>query len=113
MTQSTNIFITGATGEAISSFNRSVQTPETTSGYIGGSILARLLTHPERSSLKITALTRSADKAKLLEDKFGVTPLIGSHSDTGKLEKAASEADVVIAAVCFWQYAKIGAVIHS
>jgi N-acetyl-gamma-glutamylphosphate reductase len=99
MTQSINIFITGATGEAISSFIRSVQKPNTISGYIGGSILTRLLAHPQHSSLKITALTRSADKAKLLEEKFGVTPLIGSHSDTGKLEKAASEADVVIAAV--------------
>ncbi|KZP31671.1 NAD(P)-binding protein [Athelia psychrophila] len=74
----TNIFFTGATG------------------YIGGSVLARLLAHPKRGDFKITALVRSEEKAKLLEP-LDVTALIGSTDDLELLKKAASDADVVIA----------------
>jgi len=72
----TKIFLTGATG------------------YIGGSIIQRLLSHPNAKSFEITALVRNPDKAKLLES-FGVKPVIGSHSDTDKLEALAAQSNVV------------------
>ncbi|EPQ52468.1 NAD P-binding protein [Gloeophyllum trabeum ATCC 11539] len=74
----TNIFLTGSTG------------------YIGGTVLQRLLAHPERESFNISVLVRNAEKAKLLEN-FGVTTVVGSHSDLEKLEQAAASADVVFA----------------
>ncbi|EPQ59897.1 hypothetical protein GLOTRDRAFT_28879, partial [Gloeophyllum trabeum ATCC 11539] len=78
MSTKTHIFLTGATG------------------YIGGSVLQRLLEHPKAQSFEITTLVRNPDKAKLLET-FGVKPVIGSHSDTDKLEALAKEANVVFA----------------
>ncbi|TFK49690.1 NAD(P)-binding protein [Heliocybe sulcata] len=78
MTAKTSIFLTGATG------------------YLGGSVLQRLLSHPEASSFEITALVRSAEKANLLET-FGVKVLLGSHSELDKLEAAAASSDVVFA----------------
>ncbi|KDQ49807.1 hypothetical protein JAAARDRAFT_42553, partial [Jaapia argillacea MUCL 33604] len=74
----TSIFVTGATG------------------YIGGSVLTRLLAHPNASSFEITALVRTQEKAKLLEE-FGVKTLLGSHSDIDKLEEVASKSNVVFA----------------
>ncbi|KAI0822502.1 NAD-P-binding protein [Trametes gibbosa] len=73
-----NIFITGATG------------------YIGGSVLERLLKHPDAANFNISALVRSADKAKVLETQFGVKAVVGSHADFDKLEALAKEADVVL-----------------
>ncbi|KAJ3024045.1 hypothetical protein HKX48_007976 [Thoreauomyces humboldtii] len=73
----TSILITGATG------------------YIGGSVLNRLLSHPDRASFDITALTRDAAKGKTFKEKFNVQPLVGSHSDLDTLQKAAEQADVV------------------
>ncbi|EPQ52538.1 NAD P-binding protein [Gloeophyllum trabeum ATCC 11539] len=78
MTTKINVFITGATG------------------YLGGSVLQRLLAHPERTSFSITALVRNVEKAKLLEE-FCVKTTIGSYSDLDKLEAAASTADVFFA----------------
>jgi len=77
---STKFFITGATG------------------YIGGTILDRLLSHPSASSGSFFALVRSEEKAKKLKEA-GITPILGSLSDLDIIEKAASEADVVIAMV--------------
>lgn len=65
-------------------------------GYIGGTVLARLLDHPKASSFTITALLRNAAKAEKLK-ALGVTPLLGGLDDEALIEKAASEADVVIA----------------
>lgn len=67
-------------------------------GYIGGSVLARLLEHPKRDSFEITAVIRSATKAKDFEP-FGIKTIIGSLDDDDVLERAASGADVVIQAV--------------
>lgn len=67
-------------------------------GYIGGSILERLLVHPNAQSFEITALVRSKDKADKLK-KLGVTPVVGSYSDTSLLEDLAAGADVVFDAV--------------
>ncbi|KAJ6473498.1 hypothetical protein DFH09DRAFT_1218878 [Mycena vulgaris] len=64
-------------------------------GYIGGSILWNLLHHPRSTELKISALVRDADKAEKLK-AFGVSPVIGAHSDLDLLETLARDADVVI-----------------
>jgi len=50
------------------------------------------------SSWAFTALVRSSDKAEKLREA-GVTPILGSLSDVDIVEKAASEADVVLAMV--------------
>ncbi|KAL1744558.1 hypothetical protein HDZ31DRAFT_64001 [Schizophyllum fasciatum] len=65
-------------------------------GYIGGTVLARLLEHPRASSFRITALLRDATKAEKLKG-FGVETIVGSLDDVDTIEKAASEADIVIA----------------
>ncbi|EKM78697.1 hypothetical protein AGABI1DRAFT_41510, partial [Agaricus bisporus var. burnettii JB137-S8] len=51
-------------------------------GYIGGSILERLLVHPDAHSFEITTLVRSQNKADKLK-KLGVTP-----ADADDLEAA-------------------------
>jgi len=76
MSSKTNIFITGATG------------------YIGGSVLLRLLDHPKADTFHITALVRSEGKAAKLRT-LGIDTVIGSLSESDKLEKLASEADLV------------------
>lgn len=68
-----NIFITGATG------------------YIGGSIAARLL---ERGH-SITGLVRSKEKADRLLS-VGIEPVLGNLDDAALLQAAASGADAVI-----------------
>jgi len=73
----TQIFLTGATG------------------YIGGSVLNRLLEHPAASTFDITAYLRNADKAKILESKFGVKAAVGTHAELDKLEALAENAHVV------------------
>jgi NAD(P)-dependent dehydrogenase (short-subunit alcohol dehydrogenase family) len=77
MTSKTHIFITGATG------------------YIGGSVLQRLLDHPKKDTFEITALIRSADKAKLL-NTLGVKTVVGSLSDLDKLTEHAAASSIVI-----------------
>ncbi|CAF5044925.1 unnamed protein product [Rotaria sp. Silwood1] len=62
-------------------------------GYIGGSVLARLLPR-QGKDLDITVLTRSQDKAKLFE-KMGVKTVVASLDDVDILSKVASESNVV------------------
>ncbi len=71
----TKIFLTGATG------------------YIGGSVLTALL--KRGSEFQITVLVRSQDSVAKLE-QLGVTPVLGSLSDSDILTKAAADSDVVI-----------------
>ena len=68
-------------------------------GYVGGSILNRLLTHPSADTFDITVLVRSAEKARVLEDKFGLTSVVGSYKDTSLVEKLAENAHVVFSLV--------------
>ncbi|KAI0767997.1 NAD-P-binding protein [Trametes elegans] len=75
-----SIFLTGATG------------------YIGGSLLQRLLQHPNASNFAITALVRNESKAKLLEKDFGVKTVVGSLQDLDKLADLAENAHVVFQA---------------
>ncbi|KAI0661779.1 NAD-P-binding protein [Cubamyces menziesii] len=72
------IFLTGATG------------------YIGGSVLQRLLAHPNANNFEITALVRSAKKAKILESKSGVKTVLGSLQDSEKLTQLVASAHVTI-----------------
>ncbi|KDR82445.1 hypothetical protein GALMADRAFT_134061 [Galerina marginata CBS 339.88] len=80
MSNQLKIFITGATG------------------YIGGSVLSRLLKHPDAASFQITVLVRSADKGDKLKT-LGVGVVVGSYTDDDLsfLKDAAAQADVVIA----------------
>lgn len=67
-------------------------------GYIGGSVLVRLLDHPRADTFKLTALVRDKEKAAKLE-QLGVDVVVGSLSDLDILQKQASEADVVFSIV--------------
>jgi hypothetical protein len=67
-------------------------------GYIGGSVVARLLEHPDSTTFEITAMVRSAAKAAKLET-LGLKTVIGSYSDLDQLELLTSEADVVFSMV--------------
>ncbi|KAJ3514591.1 hypothetical protein NLJ89_g2290 [Agrocybe chaxingu] len=64
-------------------------------GYIGGSVLSRLLRHPDAPSFSITVLVRSEEKANKLKD-FGVNPVLGSIKDVALLEELSSRADILI-----------------
>ncbi|KAJ7448662.1 hypothetical protein B0H11DRAFT_2080222 [Mycena galericulata] len=64
-------------------------------GYIGGSILSKLLQHPRASEFQITALVRDSAKAEKLT-RFGVTPIVGDNSKLDLLESLARDADIVI-----------------
>jgi uncharacterized protein YbjT (DUF2867 family) len=69
-------------------------------GFIGGSVVTRLLEHPNASSFQITALVRSHEKAVKLES-VGVRAVLGSFKELDKMEKLSSEAEVVISTVRF------------
>lgn len=72
-------------------------------GYIGGTVLSRLLAHPDAPSLDITALLRSVDKAKKLE-AFGVKSVVGSYEETALIEKLSEASHVVFTCVsCFYR----------
>ncbi|KAF9476529.1 hypothetical protein BDN70DRAFT_995588 [Pholiota conissans] len=77
MSAKLNIFITGATG------------------YVGGSVVSRLLKHRQATSFEITALLRSAEKAEKLHT-LGIKTVLGSYTDKdlGFLTKACADADV-------------------
>ncbi|KAF8348842.1 NAD(P)-binding protein [Amanita rubescens] len=77
MTQNkVNFFVTGATG------------------YVGGSVLAHFLKHPERNEFEFTALVRSVDKAERLRQQFGVNAILGSFSDSDVVLSLADADDL-------------------
>ncbi|THH30481.1 hypothetical protein EUX98_g3696 [Antrodiella citrinella] len=62
-------------------------------GYLGGTLLEALLTHPNASQFDITAFVRSEEKASDINNTaLGVKAISGTFS---KLEEAVSIADVV------------------
>ncbi|PPQ67713.1 hypothetical protein CVT25_009319 [Psilocybe cyanescens] len=79
MSTQLKIFITGATG------------------YIGGSVLSRLLNHNDASSFQITALVRSEEKANKLKT-LGINVIVGSYTDPDLnfLTREAAQSDIVI-----------------
>ncbi|EIW84048.1 NAD(P)-binding protein [Coniophora puteana RWD-64-598 SS2] len=70
-------------------------------GYIGASVLQKLLRHPLASESELTVLVRSEDKAQKLEQLVRTTSLgdikvlRGSNGEHDKLEAQASKSDVV------------------
>lgn len=99
----TSILVLGATGKifVIGYIVATTLSPVSDlSGYIGGSILSRLLSHPDRTSLEITSLVRSSEKAKTFKSEFGVHAIVGSLSDHELIASLAEKAQVVITAVC-------------
>ncbi|KAG6820957.1 hypothetical protein H0H93_009193 [Arthromyces matolae] len=64
-------------------------------GYIGGSVLNLFLNHSEFSTLEITALVRSQEKADIL-NSLGFKTIIGDLGNLPLLANAASQADLVI-----------------
>ncbi|KAJ7610622.1 hypothetical protein DFH06DRAFT_1065094 [Mycena polygramma] len=77
MSSSKNILLFGATG------------------YIGGSVLQKLLAHPRAGEFKISVFVRDASKAEKLRT-FGVTAIVGDlASDFNLLTALAKDADVV------------------
>jgi N-acetyl-gamma-glutamylphosphate reductase len=70
-------------------------------GYVGGTILRRLVEHPRAATFEITLLVRDPLKEQKLSSLgLGLKVVVGSHADTTLLEALSSEADVVFAAVC-------------
>ncbi|TFK90669.1 NAD-P-binding protein [Polyporus arcularius HHB13444] len=77
MSTKTPIFLTGATG------------------YIGGSVLSRLLEHPSADTFDITVLVRDGKKAQILESQFGVKAVVGTHQEHDKIEGLVENAHIV------------------
>ncbi|KAK7690469.1 hypothetical protein QCA50_005567 [Cerrena zonata] len=90
----TSIFITGVTG------------------YIGGSVLHRLLQHPSAKTFDITALVRSSEKAKKLES-FGVKAIVGSLDDYDLVEELTSQAHVIFDTADADNLEAIRAILHG
>ncbi|KAJ7635743.1 hypothetical protein DFH06DRAFT_1284292 [Mycena polygramma] len=69
-------------------------------GYIGGSVLGKLLLHPRAEEVKISAIVRDAGKAEKLQ-AFGVTSVVAHlDSDFSVLQTLAEDADVVFSIAC-------------
>ena len=58
-------------------------------------MLSRLIEHPKAGSFELTTLVRSAEKAKILQDKFGVKAAVGTFQDLDKITDLAKNAHVV------------------
>ena len=69
-------------------------------GYIGGTVLWRLVQHKDNANFNLKTIVRKAEKARIFKEKFGVDAIVGSHEDEAKLESLASEADYIFAIVC-------------
>ena len=67
-------------------------------GYIGGSVLARLLAHPDAKNYDITVLVRSKDKAKKFEN-FGVRAIVGSFTESKLVEELSEQAHAIFSIV--------------
>jgi hypothetical protein len=99
MAPKTHIFFAGATGVLLYLYPElcnllSELGNPYISGYVGGTLLQRLLAHPKRDTFEITALVRNADKAKLL-NTLGINTVIASLSDFDKVAEASANSDVV------------------
>lgn len=76
MTDKSQILLTGATG------------------YAGGSVLERLIHHPDAGNFDITILVRSSEKAKKFSE-FGLNTVVGSFCDGKLLEELTAASDIV------------------
>ncbi len=71
---------------------------ETTKGYIGGTILSRLIEHKDSKKFDITILLRPT-RSPAGYEALGLKTVSGSDSDLALLRAQAAEADVVFATV--------------
>lgn len=70
-----------------------------TLGYIGGSVLSKLLRHPSSDTFDITIIVRSEEKAKKFES-LGVKAVVGSFKqDHDLLQRCTENAHVVFSCV--------------
>ncbi|KAK1221620.1 hypothetical protein PQX77_015564 [Marasmius sp. AFHP31] len=70
-------------------------------GYVGGSVLYRLLSLTDaQSRYELRTVVRNAEKAEKLRE-FGVKIIIGSHSDVDLMARESKEADVILTAVAY------------
>ncbi|KAI5997250.1 hypothetical protein F5J12DRAFT_851731 [Pisolithus orientalis] len=77
-TSKRTIFFTGATG------------------YVGGTVLTRLIDHPTFANSEITLLIRPSKKDKISAlHSLGLNTVLGSYNDLDILEEQASKADIV------------------
>ena len=67
-------------------------------GYVGGSVLSRLLNHTLSDTFRITALVRAPEKATQFR-KMGIDAVVGSYADHDLLTHLSANADIVIACV--------------
>lgn len=93
---SIHILLTGATGRS-PSFFCILYYLTYSSGYVGGSVLTKLLSHSQFDTFQITVLVRDPAKAEVFKTLARIKPVVGSYSDLTALRKLASEADIVIA----------------
>ena len=54
-----------------------------------------MLKHPKAGAFEIVALVRNADKARILESKFNVKAVVGSHQDLDKIHELVAKSDFV------------------
>ncbi|KAE9407774.1 NAD(P)-binding protein [Gymnopus androsaceus JB14] len=67
-------------------------------GYIGGTVLTRLVKRDDFDSFDIRCIVRSPEKGEKIKALYkNVKIIVGSHSDIALMTQAASEVDVVIA----------------
>ncbi|KAG6327950.1 hypothetical protein ID866_11139 [Astraeus odoratus] len=67
-------------------------------GYIGGSVLSRLIEHPTYETTEISVLIRPSKKDKIPAlESLGLKPVLGTYDDLELLKEEASKADIVIA----------------
>ncbi len=71
----------------------------TTIGYIGGTILSRLIEHKDYKNFDITILLRPS-RSPAGYEALGLKVISGNHSDSALLRAQAAAADVVFATVC-------------
>lgn len=94
MATNTPILLTGATGIPVADITAH-ERAHTEAGYIGGAVLSHLLKHQSRGTFDITVLVRSASKAKILESKFGVKTVLGTHQELDKVEGLVEHAHII------------------
>ncbi|KAG6331881.1 hypothetical protein ID866_7207 [Astraeus odoratus] len=67
-------------------------------GYIGGTVLSRLIEHPTYETTEISVLIRPSKKDKIpVLESLGLKPVLGTYDDLELLKDEASKADIVIA----------------
>ena len=98
-TTPTSILFLGATGKDFLRFRYlgSITHPiSLDTGYVGGSVLARLISHTGFPTFKITALVRQREKAEKLKE-LGINAIVGSYKlDLEVLERLAESSHMVI-----------------